>query len=498
MKIGICIVKNKKSDISENLKYINRLTLPDGFETEIIEKKCDEREPIKADFWLCLTENMYVFDKDILVKAVRIFNKNEDIAILGATGLEELGKNCRWKESVREGAFALFNGREAERYGSTPVEGDYEAGSICDVCVAGGLIMIRGDAFNDITYTGDLYNVFSVCAKAKRDGKRVCVLKQNAPIVMYEGEEEFCDENEELREAFLKENKDVLVYKKDEKPVSVVIPTYNRAYCIKQAVESVLNQTYKNIEVVVTDDGSTDNTEEVVSAIKDDRVRFVKMPQNGGPGAARNFGVENAKYDIIAFHDSDDIWRYEKLERQVKLMEAGGYDMVYGRYSYHYFLGSYDRINPACEIKMADKTENIYKTILKKNIIAMPTIVVKKELFEKAGGFNPQLKALEDYELCLRLTSLGKIGFLNEPVIDVYASRGSVSSDVNAYFYSRAYMVCIHVEKMIETGVYDDVLKDIYIRAQSIGVLEQIEEFMRQMLASCEKEIYYKKYQEIC
>jgi glycosyltransferase involved in cell wall biosynthesis len=104
----------------------------------------------------------------------------------------------------------------------------------------------------------------------------------------------------------------------DLKPtVSVIIPTYNRAHLIGRAIQSVLKQTYQDFEVIVVDDGSIDNTEEVVKKIQENRVYYYKHDKNKGGSAARNTGISLAKGEYIAFQDSDDEWLPEKLEKQI-------------------------------------------------------------------------------------------------------------------------------------------------------------------------------------
>ncbi|MBB3351025.1 glycosyltransferase involved in cell wall biosynthesis [Rhizobium sp. BK049] len=100
--------------------------------------------------------------------------------------------------------------------------------------------------------------------------------------------------------------------------ISVVIPTFNRGHLVLDSLSTVLNQTYRNIEVLVVDDHSTDNTIEVLKAVSDERVRVLPLPQNGGGSVARNRGIEAAKGEYIAFLDSDDGWVAEKLEVQLK------------------------------------------------------------------------------------------------------------------------------------------------------------------------------------
>lgn len=104
--------------------------------------------------------------------------------------------------------------------------------------------------------------------------------------------------------------------------VSAIIATYNRADIVGEAIESILGQTYKNMEVLVVDDGSTDGTHEALRRFGN-RIRVVRQ-ENAGPGAARNRGIEVARGELIAFLDSDDIWMPTKLERQVRLLEKVG------------------------------------------------------------------------------------------------------------------------------------------------------------------------------
>ncbi|MBE5871425.1 MAG: glycosyltransferase family 2 protein [Lachnospiraceae bacterium] len=117
------------------------------------------------------------------------------------------------------------------------------------------------------------------------------------------------------------------------KPVSVIIPTYNRREKLQLSVESVLGQSYSDIELIIIDDGSTDQTDEYVSSLADKRVVYHKFSKNQGVCAARNKGVELASHEIIAFQDSDDIWKVDKLKKQMDYWENNkDYLMVYSAY----------------------------------------------------------------------------------------------------------------------------------------------------------------------
>lgn len=106
--------------------------------------------------------------------------------------------------------------------------------------------------------------------------------------------------------------------------VSVIIPTYNRAHLVGRAIQSVLNQTYKDFELIIVDDGSTDNTEDIIKKYqkKDERIKYIRRKKNKGGSVARNTGINAAIGEYIAFLDSDDEWLTEKLERQMKVFKS--------------------------------------------------------------------------------------------------------------------------------------------------------------------------------
>ena len=107
-----------------------------------------------------------------------------------------------------------------------------------------------------------------------------------------------------------------------KRKVSVIIPTYNREGILGRSIESVLNQTYTEFELIIVDDGSTDNTRQLVENIHDDRISYYYVKNNSGAAAARNYGIERAEGEYIAFQDSDDYWHSDKLEKQMKVMES--------------------------------------------------------------------------------------------------------------------------------------------------------------------------------
>lgn len=182
--------------------------------------------------------------------------------------------------------------------------------------------------------------------------------------------------------------------------ISVIIPTFNRAHLIAKAIESVLNQTITDFELIVVDDGSTDNTEEVVHSFTDPRLRYLKQ-LNGGPSVARNAGIQAATGEFIAFLDSDDLFLPEKLSVQMaKVVDNPAVGLVYGLY-----LSNTEREG---SLKVAGVC---YPQLELRDLLLGPafqwsTVLIRRALLEQAGGFDETLGG-EDWELTLRLALAG-------------------------------------------------------------------------------------------
>ena len=114
--------------------------------------------------------------------------------------------------------------------------------------------------------------------------------------------------------------------------VSIIMPSWNTANFIAESIQSVINQTYTNWELLIVDDCSTDNTDEVVASFKDKRIRYFKNKKNSGAALTRNKAMRKAQGEWIAFLDSDDLWMPEKLERQIDFMKKNGYTFSYTEY----------------------------------------------------------------------------------------------------------------------------------------------------------------------
>lgn len=216
--------------------------------------------------------------------------------------------------------------------------------------------------------------------------------------------------------------------------VSVVIPAFNRAHTIEAAIGSVLAQTFQNFEILVVDDGSTDGTADVVAAIKDERIRLIGRGDNKGAGAARNAGAGHSLGRWIAFQDSDDLWLPDKLSLQVERLES--HPPVAAVYCGLVVVEPALATEPGrAEVRYvpaggsAYVEGNIFDQLLQENIVGTPTLVVRRELFQELGGFDTGLRALEDWDLALRIAAAGPVGFIDHPLVVQRYSPNSVSRD---------------------------------------------------------------------
>ncbi len=204
-------------------------------------------------------------------------------------------------------------------------------------------------------------------------------------------------------------------------PVSVIIPTYNRASFLTGALDSVLGQSHTQLELVVVDDGSDDNTEELVRELATAtgrEIRFLRQP-NRGPAAARNTGIRAARHDLLAFLDSDDRFAPEKLARQVAAMEENPHYLVC--HTGERWVRRGQHLN---QKKNHKKTGGfIFPQCLKLCCVGMSTVMVRRIFFEKIGLFDETLPCCEDYDLWLRASPQLPFLLVDEPLTVKHGGR---------------------------------------------------------------------------
>lgn len=204
--------------------------------------------------------------------------------------------------------------------------------------------------------------------------------------------------------------------------VSVVIPTYNRGRQVRRAVDTALAQTLSDLEVIVVDDGSTDETQEVIEAYEDDRLQYIKHSENRGGSAARNTGIDAASGDYIAFLDSDDTWVPSKLEEQIAVIERRSGEWV----------AAYCDFRQRRRSRLAEKVDNVIRRptgfegneeILNRIFLrtfahgGASTLVIKRDTVEEIGGFDPSFQRHQDLEFLVRVLKNGKLAYVDRVLV---------------------------------------------------------------------------------
>ncbi|MGQ9611024.1 MAG: glycosyltransferase family 2 protein [bacterium] len=210
--------------------------------------------------------------------------------------------------------------------------------------------------------------------------------------------------------------------------ISVIIPTYNYGEFVSYAIKSVLCQTYQDFELIIVDDGSTDNTKEIVQEFvnSDKRIRYLYQ-KNRGLSSARNTGIKASRGMFIAFLDADDIWFPEKLEYQMEIMKnIHSIGLVgCGYINFNYNDGNTQIIIPDQELDLA-------RELTVKNAIygSASGVLVKKECFERVGLFDEKLKAAEDWDMWLRIIKHYDIRFVDKPMVKIRIHNRNMSKNV--------------------------------------------------------------------
>ncbi len=255
--------------------------------------------------------------------------------------------------------------------------------------------------------------------------------------------------------------------------ISVVIPTYNRAEYINRAVSSVLNQTgqggdFEISEVVVVDDASDDNTEEILNEIDDARIVYHRLEKNGGANAARNKGIIIATGNWIAFQDSDDEWCDDKIKKQVEYAkEHTDCDMITHPFKAFFSDGT------DMTTRIVD-SDIMIEELAKRNFIGTPTMLVKKEALDNIGGFDVNMKALQDWDLAVRFASKYRIGMVPEVLLNVNMKVEGISANASRYYESRCRLISKNRDIFIEHGCFDEAVKCLLLHAQKNGLLESV------------------------
>ena len=195
--------------------------------------------------------------------------------------------------------------------------------------------------------------------------------------------------------------------------VSVIIPTWNRAHMLKRAIQSALNETLAPLEILLCDDGSTDNTFEIVKSLNNPKVKWIGGKHSGLPAVVRNRGIKESKGDWLAFLDSDDEWHPKKLEKQLALAKKTGSLAIC---SNAYSLNSKDERK---EYLSYSKNTISFSDLLDVNYVICSSAIIHRSLLLKCFGFPeiPALKTWQDYAFWLRISTQTTFAYLSEPLV---------------------------------------------------------------------------------
>lgn len=237
--------------------------------------------------------------------------------------------------------------------------------------------------------------------------------------------------------------------------VSVIIPTYNRAQLVTEAIESVLAQSYQDFELIIIDDGSADDTQERLKRFAD-RIRY-QYQENHGISHARNAGLRLAQAGYVAFLDSDDLWTKDKLTRQIDYMENHPDHLIC--YTDEMWIRRGVRVNPK---RIHGKHSGwIFQYCIPLCIISLSSAMMRKHLFDRIGIFDEALPACEDYDLWLRASLVTAVGLLPEPLI---IKRGGHPDQLSRAYWGMDRFRIMALEKILRDPILHVAQRDVVVQ----------------------------------
>ena len=212
--------------------------------------------------------------------------------------------------------------------------------------------------------------------------------------------------------------------------VSVIIPTYNRGHLLGRALQSVLHQTFTDLEIIIVDDGSNDKSESLVKWDHNPRIRCIRHNENKGVSAARNTGIEAARGKYIGFLDDDDEWLPEKLLKQIQAFKEARPETGIVYTAFRRIVRDAQYTIPSPRKRQIDGS--MFKNLFWGNFITASAVLIKKECFEKAGMFDEELPSFQDWDLWLRMARHYPFAYIDEPLAIQYGQEDSLSSNSEA------------------------------------------------------------------
>ena len=234
--------------------------------------------------------------------------------------------------------------------------------------------------------------------------------------------------------------------------VSVIIPTFNRGYCLEESIRSVLDQSFTDFELIVVDDGSTDNTSELVGQFP--AVKLIRLEENRGVSFARNRGMAEAEGGCIAFLDSDDLWEKDKLASQVKWIERG----FHAVYTDEIWIRNRVRVNPMN--KHRKYSGDIFRYCLPLCIVSPSSVLLRAKVLSEVGGFDESMPVCEDYDLWLRIAKRYPFHFIEEKLI---VKRGGHEDQLSRKYWGMDRWRVYALEKLLKENRLDEEQRDLVV-----------------------------------
>lgn len=265
--------------------------------------------------------------------------------------------------------------------------------------------------------------------------------------------------------------------------ISVIIPTYNRVGLLGRSIKSVLSQTYTNLELLVIDDCSVDNTGEFVKGLSDERIRYYRNERNMGLAASKNRGASLAKGELLAFQDDDDEWLPDKLMRLMEVWKREGNEETGMIYHEMQEQGASTFI-PSRDIPLEWKSKDIFRHMLLYPMIGATASLIRKSCLDEVGGFNERLGSIEDYECYLRMARKYRILFVGEPLMIIYDTPGSVNKRFKSKIDTELYVLDTMYDSLCQ---YDILQKKVNLIRQQAENYDCEDYFYEQALELCER-----------
>jgi len=248
--------------------------------------------------------------------------------------------------------------------------------------------------------------------------------------------------------------------------VSVIIPTFNRSEKVVRAVSSVLNQGFRDFEIIVVDDGSTDNTREALSKYMSS-IQYIRQSDNMGVSAARNRGIKSSVAPWIAFLDSDDYWLKEKLPVQIEFIDQN--PNAVACQTEEIWIKNDRRVNP--KKRHRKPSGNIFAQSLKLCLVSPSSVIIKRSLLEDVGLFDETLPAAEDFDLWLRISCRHPIYLIDKGLV---VKEGGHEDQLSRQFSGMDRFRIKAIVKLIESGILSpdqisQAMEELSIKCQIYG-----------------------------